>query len=139
MSQVFLHKGLIISGDITLTHCPGTEILGDHFTKPLQGGMYRRFRAEIQGIPANTPDSDLGWDLGELMVKSPYAGSTNTSPQECVVKDENPAKPCRGYAHTDGRKERREAQRVLARPRLTAAHIKAGGTYAEAVKSRGHQ
>jgi hypothetical protein len=36
--------------------------------------------------------------------------------EAAVGKDENPAKPCRGYAHTDGRKERREAQGGLARP-----------------------
>jgi hypothetical protein len=42
-------------------------------------------------------------------------------------------------AGTDGRKERREAQGGMARSVLTAAHSKAGGTDAEAVKRRGHQ
>jgi hypothetical protein len=56
----FFIKDRITSGDIALKHFPETEMLGDHFTKPLQGGMFRKFRAEIQGILANTPDSDLG-------------------------------------------------------------------------------
>jgi hypothetical protein len=139
--RYFFIKDRITSGDITLKHCPATEVLSDHFTKPLQGGMFRKFRAEIQGISVDIPDSDVGRDRGELMAKSPSDGSTNTSPQECVGKDENPAKPFRGYARTDGRKERREAHGGLARPRLTAAHIKAGGTYwyAEAVKRGGRQ
>jgi hypothetical protein len=79
--RYFFIKDRITSGDITLKHCPETEMLGDHFTKPLQGGMLRRFRAEIQRIPANTPDSDLGWDRDEVMARSPSDGSTNSSPQ----------------------------------------------------------
>ena len=34
-------------------------MLGDHFTKPLQGVMFRKFRAEITNIP-----DDL--DMGEM-------------------------------------------------------------------------
>jgi hypothetical protein len=39
----FFIKDRIQSGDITRKHCPATAMLRDHFTKPLQGGMFRRF------------------------------------------------------------------------------------------------
>ena len=32
------------SGDIKLEHCPTEEMLADHFTKPLQGNLFRKFR-----------------------------------------------------------------------------------------------
>jgi hypothetical protein len=60
--RYFFIKDRIMSGDITLKHCPATQILGDQFIKPLQGAMLRKFRAEIHGTPADIPDSDLGWE-----------------------------------------------------------------------------
>jgi hypothetical protein len=60
--RYFFIKDRIASGEITVEHCPATEMLGGHFTKPLQGTMFRKFRAEIQGIPVNMCDADLGWD-----------------------------------------------------------------------------
>ena len=36
-------------------------MLGDHFTKPLQGALFRKFRAEIMNIP-----DDL--DMGEMVM-----------------------------------------------------------------------
>jgi hypothetical protein len=52
--RYFFIKNLIASGEITVEHCSATEILVDHFTETLQGKMFRKFRAEIQGIPAST-------------------------------------------------------------------------------------
>ena len=37
--------------------------MGDYFTKPLQGTASQKSRAAIQGIPEDTPDTDLGWDI----------------------------------------------------------------------------
>ena len=37
-------------------------MLADHFTQSLQGTAFRKFSAEIQGIPEDTPDTYLGWD-----------------------------------------------------------------------------
>jgi hypothetical protein len=37
-------------------------MLADHFTKPLQEALFRKFRAEIQGIPHDTNEAELGWD-----------------------------------------------------------------------------
>jgi hypothetical protein len=52
----------IAAGEITLKHCPATNIMTDHFTKPLQGTLCRKFRAEIRGISIDMCDADLGWD-----------------------------------------------------------------------------
>jgi hypothetical protein len=112
--------------------------------------MFRKFRAEIQGIPADTPDSDLGWDQDELKAGSPSGSSTNISPQECVSKGENPVNPFTGYVRTDGKPrksiygvrthrrsegEERKQGRAGAVPGYS--HIqygKAAVTYADAVK-----
>ena len=33
------------NGDVVIEHCPTKEMLGDHFTKPLQGALFRKLRA----------------------------------------------------------------------------------------------
>jgi hypothetical protein len=60
--QYFFIRDRINSGEITVEHCPATEMLEGHFTKPLQGALFRKFRAEIQGIPVKMCDADMGWD-----------------------------------------------------------------------------
>jgi hypothetical protein len=45
--RYFFIKDRVSYGDITLKHCPTGEMLADHFTKPLQGALFRKFRAEI--------------------------------------------------------------------------------------------
>jgi hypothetical protein len=59
--RYFFIKDRLSNGDITLKHCPTGEMLADHFTKPLQGAIFRKFRAEIQGIPLSTNEAELGW------------------------------------------------------------------------------
>jgi hypothetical protein len=80
--------------------------------------------------------------MGRWQGVRPSGGSTSISPQECVGKEENLAKPFTGYIRTDGRRERREKredQGGLVCSMLVDAHIKAGVTYAEAIKRREHQ
>jgi hypothetical protein len=60
--RYFFIKDRIASGEITVKHCPETDMLADHFTKPLQGTTFREFRADIQGILVDMCDADLGWD-----------------------------------------------------------------------------
>ena len=74
--RYLLIKYRIEIGDTKVKYFPTGNFLADHFTKPFQGTAYRKFRAEIQLIPEDTPDTDLGWD------------QTNNTfipiPQECV-------------------------------------------------------
>jgi hypothetical protein len=84
-----------------MKHCQATEILGGHFTKPLLGGMFRKFRVDIKWIPVDAPYSDLGWDRDNLKAENTPASSTNISPQECVGKAQNPVKPFTGCRRKD--------------------------------------
>jgi len=34
---------------ISIEHCPTDEMLADFFTKPLQGNLFRKFRAVLLG------------------------------------------------------------------------------------------
>jgi hypothetical protein len=78
---IFFIKYRVRNGDITLKHCPTGEVLADHFTKPLQGALFCKFRAEIQGIPLDTYEAELGWDRVESCEE---VGKVDPSPQECV-------------------------------------------------------
>jgi hypothetical protein len=49
--RYFFIKERIARNRITVKHCPTADMLVDHFTKPLQGASFRKFCAEIQGVP----------------------------------------------------------------------------------------
>ena len=36
--------------------------MGDHFTNPLQGALFRKFRAEIMNIPDDLDMGEMGMD-----------------------------------------------------------------------------
>ena len=64
-------------GEIKLQHCPTTEMLGDYFTKPLQGGLFTKFRdriVNIQADPSTVPLEDhrsvLGHDQSHATAQS---------------------------------------------------------------------
>jgi hypothetical protein len=86
--RYFFIKDQIASGKITVEHCPATEILGDHFTKPLQGTVFRKFRAEIQGTPVNMYDAYLGWYRPSVKSEQNQDGAS-PSPHECVGTHED--------------------------------------------------
>jgi hypothetical protein len=79
--RYFFIKDRVSNGDITLKHCPTGEMLADHFTKPLQGALFQKFRAEIQSIPPDINEAELGWDRGE---KSEQIKHADPGPQECL-------------------------------------------------------
>jgi hypothetical protein len=82
-ARYFFITDWISSGEITVKHCPATEMLAGHFTKPLQENMFRKFRAEIQGISIDMCDADLGWDRPCIKHEQKQVGA-GPSPQECV-------------------------------------------------------
>jgi hypothetical protein len=55
--------------EINIEYCPTKEMIGDFFTKPLQGALFYKLRARVLNL---SPD-------GVLPVSSTFA-----SPQECV-------------------------------------------------------
>jgi hypothetical protein len=40
--------------DVSVEYCPTEEMVGDFFTKPLQGPLFRKFRARIMNLPDET-------------------------------------------------------------------------------------
>ena len=70
-----------------IEHCPTEEMLGDHFTKPLQGALFRKFRAEIMNIPYDLDMGEMGMD-GKGLKKGITCKLHNDTdpgiPQECV-------------------------------------------------------
>ena len=58
--RYYFIKDQIAVGDIVVNHFPTGEMVADHFTKPLQGVLFRKFRAETQGIPTSMTNGDMG-------------------------------------------------------------------------------
>ena len=47
--RYFWMKDRIKSEGVTIRHCPTLQMVGDFFTKPLQGSLFRKFRDVIMG------------------------------------------------------------------------------------------
>ena len=45
-----------------MEHCPKEGILGDHFTNPFQGAMFRKYRAKIMNISDDLDMDDMGME-----------------------------------------------------------------------------
>ena len=55
-------------GEIKLKYCPMAEMLGDYFTKPLQGALFNKFRDRVLNIqvdPSTVPFADHRSVLGQ--------------------------------------------------------------------------
>ena len=48
--RVFLVTDHIEKGDLTVRYCPMDKMLGDFYTKPLQGKKFSDFRKDIMGF-----------------------------------------------------------------------------------------
>ena len=60
-------------GEVKIKHCPTAEMIGDYFTKPLQGGIFNKLRdrnLNIQTDPSDVPTEDHRSVLGQ---KGPHA------------------------------------------------------------------
>ncbi len=72
--RYFFITDRVNKGEMTIGYCPASEMIGDHFTKPLQGALFRPFRSIIMNVDEEVPDADLAWER-ELI---------SFMPQECV-------------------------------------------------------
>ena len=60
-------------GEVKIRHCPTAEMIGDYFTKPLQGGIFTKLRDRILNIqtdPSDVPTEDHRSVLGQ---RGPHA------------------------------------------------------------------
>ena len=48
--QYFMVTNHISKGDLSVKYCPTNSMLGDYFTKPLQGRKFKEFQRRIMGI-----------------------------------------------------------------------------------------
>ena len=90
--RYFLIKDITAMGDLKVEYFQTGKMLADHFTKPLQGTAFRKFRAEIQGILEYNPDTDLGWDRPE----NTFIPITQDCVEKSEVKTENRTNESRG-------------------------------------------
>jgi hypothetical protein len=88
-------------------------MVADHFTKPLQGAQFRKFPAEIQGVPTDMSDLDMGLGQEEIT-------ETGPSPQECVEQpgkdpraNESGSKGCGNIARGASAREARHVHLIL--------------------------
>jgi hypothetical protein len=57
--KYFYIKDKIEQGEIALEHCPTDQMWTDINTKPKQGAVFREFRGQVMGIPADYTDRDF--------------------------------------------------------------------------------
>jgi hypothetical protein len=48
--RYFFIKDRVHNGELNIIHCPTAKMIGDFFTKPLQGTLFKIFRDIIMGI-----------------------------------------------------------------------------------------
>ena len=51
--RYYFIKDQVETRDVVIEHFPKEKILGGHFTNPLQGALFIKFRAEIMNIPGD--------------------------------------------------------------------------------------
>jgi hypothetical protein len=82
--RYFCIKDRVATNDISQKKCPTGDMVADHFTKPLQGAQFQKFRADIQGIPVNTSDIDMGLGQDEEIGKSNPGSDVKAGPSPYV-------------------------------------------------------
>ena len=60
--RYYFIKYQVETGDVVIEHFLTEEMLGDHFKKPLQGALFRNFKAEIMNISDDLDMGDMGMD-----------------------------------------------------------------------------
>ena len=80
--RYFFIKDRIEKGEINLIYCPTNEMIADFFTKPLQGGLFTKFRDLIMGIvhPDDMPVETSRQERVELLDEKTI-NSTGQPPQ----------------------------------------------------------
>ena len=89
-----IHDFVIIdqvkSGELEIKYCPTVEMLADHFTKPLDGETFNKFRAQIMNMDHGHISTDLARN---------QALSFSLSPRKCVGNPSYHAKVCMSHAN----------------------------------------
>ena len=60
-------------GDLRVEYCPADDVLGDFFTKPLQGCKFRKFQRIVLNLPSETALNNRSTAAQECVGKRSYA------------------------------------------------------------------
>jgi hypothetical protein len=101
--RFFFIKDRVSSGDISIAYCPTDEMLADFFTKPLQGNLFRKFRAVLLGEahvstlkkPLTPSEERVGKAVNEAVRTGVNGhGQTDTDKKvRCRISGRGPHKP----------------------------------------------
>jgi uncharacterized protein (UPF0332 family) len=90
--RYFFITDCVQKGNINIEHCPTKDMLGDFFTKPLQGYLFKKLRSLIMNLPPSPESSSMA-----------DANTTHDFPsQECVGESENLATGNMTLGHDQG-------------------------------------
>ena len=85
--RYYFIKDWVETGDVVIEHFPTEKMLGGHFTNPLQGALFRKFREEIMNVPDDLYMGAMGMDVKGLKngITCKLHNETDPRcPQECV-------------------------------------------------------
>lgn len=78
--RYFFIKEQVDSKRVRIEHCPTAEMVADYFTKPLQGGPFRRLRDYIMNIdPSSMYHSSNSVHRSVLSTESHVIGSSDVT------------------------------------------------------------
>ena len=83
--RYFFIKDRVDAGDFKIVHCPTKEMRGDYFTKPLQGKLFKYFRALVMGFDIITTD-------GKSHSLENFDEKRTVLPKECVEESHKQTK-----------------------------------------------
>ena len=86
--RYFLVKDRVARGEIDIIYCPAEEMLGDFHSKPLQGGLFRKFRNRIMNCEQDF--SMLAKTAKEVCATPPSPRSVLDIGRETAFRRENP-------------------------------------------------
>ena len=97
--KYYLIKDKVDRGEVTIEHCPTEQMWTDINTKPKQGAVFRAFRGQVMGIPADYNDASFATRCNfrpPTWVPEPVSMLP-------IPRDPVAAKECVGERRTDGK------------------------------------
>ena len=88
--RYFFIKDRVDAGDLTIHHCPTGDMVGDFFTKPLQGAAFIKFRDLIMGNVAHDFTQESKQMLGPSSPRSVLGDIPRINDEEKPNKGSGP-------------------------------------------------
>jgi hypothetical protein len=86
--RYFFIKEYVDNNEIVIKHCETSKMLGDFFTKPLQGMMFHKIRDRIMSIDPNSKyHSNHRSVLNSEVISNPFNDVSDVN-DECEINDE---------------------------------------------------